>query len=291
MYESTGVKEAEDPIKIGNNSFKGRLIYSAQFVPAYALRGIRFDSGPNQIEQAAERSKAGTPDSNAGGSVRDDDESEIDVEIAQGRVTVSAPVDDERPVNGTGEANGNGNGNGAALGHNKTDSVVTTSSARTSGSTAVEEKRQEPEEPEEPQGIEMSREELLKHRAYFLSRLFTGLEIASDARCSNHAEAGVIIFNVVSGRLHKKARLEVLLDEGYWPAFSTARARSQHAVWEHIGEGVVKELDFSRVWLRLNEADEGDKDDVIAEWKGDSKAFLEKTLVRCFLAIFETSEC
>ncbi|KAM5532785.1 hypothetical protein V8D89_013582 [Ganoderma adspersum] len=252
LYESTGAKEAEDPIKIGNNSFKGRLIYSAQFVPAYALRGIRFDSGPNQIEQAAERSKAGTPDSNAGGSVRDDNESEIDVEIAQGRVTVSAPVDDERPINGTGEANGNGNG--AALGHHKTDSVVTTSSARTSGSTAVEEKRQEPQEPQEPQGIEMSTEELLKH------------------------QAGIIIFNVVSGRLHKKARLEVLLDEGYWPAFSTARARSQHAMWEHIGEGVVKELDFSRVWLRLNEADEGDKDDVIAEWKGDSKAFLEKTL-------------
>ena len=80
--------------------------------------------------------------------------------------------------------------------------------------------------------------------------------------------------------MHKKARLEVLLDEGYWPAFSTVRARSTHAEWEYIGEGVVKELDFSRVWLRLNEADEGDKDDIIAEWKGDAKAFLEKTLVR-----------
>lgn len=104
--------------------------------------------------------------------------------------------------------------------------------------------------------------------------------VIADAHRPNHAEAGVIIFNVVSGQLHKKARLEVLLDEGYWPAFSTARARSHNAMWEHIGEGVVKELDFSRVWLRLNDADEGDKDDVIAEWKGDSKAFLEKTLVR-----------
>ncbi|KAI1797561.1 tricalbin [Ganoderma leucocontextum] len=249
LYESNGVKEAEDPIKIGNNSFKGRLIYSAQFIPAYALRGIRFDSSPNQIQQAAERSKAGSPDSSAGGSVRDDAdaESEIDMDIAQGRITVSSPVDDDRPANGSGEVNGNGAGP-AIAGHSKTDSVASASSARTSGTTAVEEKRQE------PQGIEMSREELLKH------------------------QAGVIIFNVVSGRLQKKARLEVLLDEGYWPAFSTARARSQNATWEHIGEGVVKELDFSRVWLRLNEADEGDKDDVIAEWKGDSKAFLQQTL-------------
>ena len=94
-------------------------------------------------------------------------------------------------------------------------------------------------------------------------------------------EAGVVIFNVIRGRLHKKARLEVLLDDAYWPAFSTIRARSTNAQWEYIGEGVVKELDFSRVWLRLNDAEEGDKDDVIAEWKGDTKAFLDKTLVRC----------
>ena len=43
---------------------------------------------------------------------------------------------------------------------------------------------------------------------------------------------------------------------------------------------MIKELDFSRVWLRLNEADEGDKDDIIAQWRGDAKDFLEKTLVR-----------
>ena len=93
-------------------------------------------------------------------------------------------------------------------------------------------------------------------------------------------EAGVVISNVIRGRLHKKARLEVLLYDAYWPAFSTIRARSTNAQWEYIGEGVVKELDFSRVWLRLNEADEGDKDDIVAEWKGDAKAFLQTTLVR-----------
>lgn len=84
---------------------------------------------------------------------------------------------------------------------------------------------------------------------------------------------------MLGGELQKKARLEVLLDEAYWPAFSTVRARSTHADWEYIGEGFLKELDFGRVWLRLNEADEGDKDDIIAEWKGDAKQFLEQTLV------------
>ena len=87
------------------------------------------------------------------------------------------------------------------------------------------------------------------------------------------------MFNVISGQLHKKARLEVLMDDGYWPAFSTGRARSTNANWKHVGEGFLKELDFGRVWLRLNEHDEGEKDDIIAEWKGDAKAFLEATLV------------
>lgn len=71
----------------------------------------------------------------------------------------------------------------------------------------------------------------------------------------------------------------MLLDEGYWAAFSTSRARSYHAEWEHIGEGFVKELEFSRTYLRLNEADEGDKDDIVAEWKGETKHFLESALV------------
>lgn len=92
-------------------------------------------------------------------------------------------------------------------------------------------------------------------------------------------ESGIIIFNVKSGSLIKKARLEVLLDDGYWPCLSTVKARSTNAVWEYVGEGFIREVDFSRVWLRLNEADEGDKDDIIAEWKGDAKQFLKSALV------------
>ncbi|KAG6910551.1 hypothetical protein DXG01_009501 [Tephrocybe rancida] len=105
-----------------------------------------------------------------------------------------------------------------------------------------------------PKGVDMSVEELLVQ------------------------QSGIIVFNVVSGQLSKKGRLEVLLDEGYWPCFSTTKARSTHAQWDSTGEGFIKEIDFNRVWLRLNAADEGDKDDVIAEWKGDAKAFLQTTL-------------
>ena len=91
------------------------------------------------------------------------------------------------------------------------------------------------------------------------------------------------MFNVISGSLAKKARLEVLLDDGYWPCLSTVKSRSTNAQWDYIGEGFIKEIDFSRIWLRLNESDEGEKDDVIAEWKGDAKAFLQSTLVSLIL--------
>lgn len=42
--------------------------------------------------------------------------------------------------------------------------------------------------------------------------------------------------------------------------------------------GFMKELDWGLVWLRLNEADEGDKDNVVGVWKGDVKDFLKATL-------------
>lgn len=95
---------------------------------------------------------------------------------------------------------------------------------------------------------------------------------------TNLLESGIIVFNVISGTIVKKARLEVLLDDGYWPCFSTTKARSTNAQWDYVGEGFLKEIDFGRVWLRLNEANEGEKDDIIAEWKGDAKPFLQATL-------------
>jgi Ca2+-dependent lipid-binding protein len=94
------------------------------------------------------------------------------------------------------------------------------------------------------------------------------------------SESGIVVFHVLGAQLSKKARLEVLLDDGYWPAFTTTMARSVHVSWDHIGEGFIKELDFGRVWLRLNEGDNGD---VIGEWKEDAKKFLEQALVKNFL--------
>lgn len=48
------------------------------------------------------------------------------------------------------------------------------------------------------------------------------------------------MFNIMDGQIAKKAHLEVLLDDGYWPVFATEKARSTAAHWEQVGEGFVK---------------------------------------------------
>ncbi|KAE9395950.1 hypothetical protein BT96DRAFT_958377 [Gymnopus androsaceus JB14] len=113
-------------------------------------------------------------------------------------------------------------------------------------------------------GVEMSKEELLAQQFYL--RNFIVQNPVS------------LYFNVISGKLNKKARVEMLLDDGYWPCFSTNRPRSTKASWGYVGEGFVKELDFSQVWIRLNDAEEGDKDSIVAEWRGDTKSFLSSTM-------------
>ncbi|SJX65421.1 related to TCB3-protein localized to membranes, bud-enriched [Sporisorium reilianum f. sp. reilianum] len=92
-------------------------------------------------------------------------------------------------------------------------------------------------------------------------------------------QSGIFVFNILQGSLpqHKKnARLEVLFDDGYWPAYTTEKARTSHHTWDEVGESVVKELDWSKFLLKLRTGD-GD-DDVFAEFAGNTKDVLEKAL-------------
>ncbi|KAJ7770832.1 C2 domain-containing protein [Mycena maculata] len=222
-FESTGKKTASDPIRLDKgNVYKGQLHYTAQFIPALALEGVKFDAPANEIQRATEEVE--DPD---GKEVRHKHSKSLLGDITPPSPTINEQADSKAPA-----------------------SPATTKTPKIADATAPEVK----EEPEEPAGVKMGVDELLTH------------------------QSGVIVFNVVSGNLAKKARLEVLLDDGYWPCFSTVKARSNNAKWETVGEGFVKELDFGRVWLRLNETDDGEKENIIGEWKGDAKAFLQSTL-------------
>ncbi|BGP49470.1 Tricalbin-2 [Rhodotorula kratochvilovae] len=104
-------------------------------------------------------------------------------------------------------------------------------------------------------GVSISREQLLK------------------------TQTGVLAFQIISGQLSKKgARLEVLFDDGYWPAFSTERSRSTHNTWDEIGEALIRELDFSQVILKLNDSEKDTREDIVASLTVDLNTFLEETL-------------
>lgn len=93
-------------------------------------------------------------------------------------------------------------------------------------------------------------------------------------------ESGVLVIQVMSGELSKKGRFEVLLDEAYWPSFTTSMARSQKQTWDSVHEAFVRELDFSRITLRLNdEADPEDGEDIFAGIQLQTKEVLEQCLV------------
>lgn len=227
---------------------KGTLHYRAEFVPALKLKNLKFDHTESSPLTAA---NDGDTD---GGTVSDaassmSSSSEEFQEVPEG-VTYRLHHKRSRPVKSI-----------DTTGTVETDTAPQTPVSPTTNTSAAGENT----------GVEMSMEELLTHRM---------LTHRNHSRCllTVMAESGLLVVNVMSGQLAKKARLEVLLDNAYWPSFSTQRAQSVHATWSYAGEGFLKELDFGQIWLRLNEADEGNKDDIVAQWRGDAKAFLQSTL-------------
>jgi Ca2+-dependent lipid-binding protein len=105
----------------------------------------------------------------------------------------------------------------------------------------------------ELEGVKISREELLT------------------------TQSGVLAFNILSGQTAKRnARLEVLFDDGYWPTYTTEEARTQQCTWDEVGEATIKELDWSRIWLKLRTGT--DDNSVFAEFQGNTKDVMERAL-------------
>ena len=259
-YKSFGVKSTDDPLRLDKGGgFKGTLTYTAEFVSALALKNLAFGE---------ESHPGGRPDGvsvNSKKSLSSIDLQGGTIQVAECSDPVTAPGPDALPHSA--------GANGGLAGYDVSDTVGTDAAAVQDQEPASDEKR------EKEQGVEMTVEEALAQRACYL--IFGSFFLNSWV-----IESGIVVFNIISGQLTKKARLEVLLDDGYWPCFSTNKSTSTKAQWGYVGEGFIKEMDFSQVWFRLNEADEGSRDDIIGEWKGDAKAFLEKAIVSCFFYLY-----
>jgi hypothetical protein len=79
---------------------------------------------------------------------------------------------------------------------------------------------------EDPQvGAVLKKEELLTKRKLYNSSSWT---------TADPIESGLLVFQLVSGNLARRGVVEIMFDDGYWPSFTSTRARSNHQKWDQV---------------------------------------------------------
>lgn len=98
-------------------------------------------------------------------------------------------------------------------------------------------------------------------------------------------ESGLIVFNIIEGSFaHSGVQLEVLMDDMLFPSYTTQKARSRQATFGEVGDAMVRELDVSKITLRLTEktdnSGEEEQKHVLAKLQGSTLSTLQQCLVR-----------
>lgn len=155
-YETTGVKVAMDPIRLDKkNTYKGTLHYTAQFVPALALKGVSFEAQANEMEKIVEES-----DVQDGGVVTDGDSSDDEAQSVPVGVTI---VSDQNGASPNNDAPATKTHTKSAKSTDTTNTVATTN---TTGTTDTAQTNGTQTSKKSDEGVEMSREELLQQRTH-----------------------------------------------------------------------------------------------------------------------------
>lgn len=153
-YESTGKKTAADPIHFGKSDvYKGTLHYTAEFIPALALRGVHFETGGNEMERALEGEGEGDDGTDAGESVPTSAASDIEMPIpfVPTAKPAVAPASAKLPTT-------------PKKGHTKNQSVESKASVETFATGKTKESVKTAATVPEENGIFMSKADLLKER-------------------------------------------------------------------------------------------------------------------------------
>ncbi|KAG8627318.1 hypothetical protein KVT40_004801 [Elsinoe batatas] len=96
-------------------------------------------------------------------------------------------------------------------------------------------------------------------------------------------ESGLLVFKLLDGDMaHSGCHLEVIMDDNLFPAYSSAKTKSKQYSFNETGDCMVRELDLSKITLRLvDEIDkkgEGDDDVIKAKLTGDTLTVLRQAL-------------
>lgn len=95
-----------------------------------------------------------------------------------------------------------------------------------------------------------------------------------------HKNSGLLVFKVHDVDLaQRECYLQVMMDDFLFPAFMSSKIRIRKGKLDEIGDAFVRELEFSRITLRLVEHHKNkDYGELIAELKGNTLSLLKQCL-------------
>ncbi|KAK5145425.1 hypothetical protein LTR04_001303, partial [Oleoguttula sp. CCFEE 6159] len=96
-------------------------------------------------------------------------------------------------------------------------------------------------------------------------------------------QSGLIVFELIDGDMaHTNCHVELIMDDMLFPSYTSAKVRTKTCTFNEVGDAMVRELDISRITLRLtHETDkkgEGTETNVVAKLTGNTLDTLKRCL-------------
>ncbi|UZJ51522.1 hypothetical protein CBS101457_000842 [Exobasidium rhododendri] len=241
-YSSLGKKSRKEKLDLGRGIYKGEIVFDCEFLPSLNLAGVEFAGAGNEVA-----AKLGEGDAGGG---------DVDEANASSAPEMNGAEEHHRfPVVGGSHLREVKEHEREVQGHTKgQESLASITSIQTAKTAQSMDNSADPKENlNVDSGVSMSRENILQ------------------------TQSGILVFNILRGKIAKKnAKLEVLFDDAYWPAYTTEVARTQTSIFDEVGEATIKELDWSRMWMKLKTGN--DTNSVFAEFQGNTKDVMERAL-------------
>jgi Ca2+-dependent lipid-binding protein len=245
-------------LHMGNDSVKGYLSYTVAFYPAVSVVNPEDEA---EEEEAAKEGENGEPErSKESTELRSLHYKTTNVNSkASGATSAVAP-------NGTDPSTVNC---GATLERNGTQTTPSANAETVSVTSAVM---------EIPKTF-VAVEDLSKYSMFSIP-IFCSLYVAgTDAS----TESGFVVFKFHEGQLsHTNVYLEVLMDDYMFPSYISPIIRSKSAEFNDTGETFVRELEFSKITVRLvagNVSRDEKDDNTAAKLTGDTLTTLQRIMV------------
>ncbi|KAI0873036.1 C2 domain-containing protein [Hypoxylon argillaceum] len=97
-------------------------------------------------------------------------------------------------------------------------------------------------------------------------------------------ESGFLIFKLIEGEMPKSgSHLEIFVDDMFYPAYVSGTAKTRIFKFDEIGDCFIRELEFSRLTLRIREkrekpGEDRDEDHTLARLAGNTQETLKQCL-------------